>query len=138
MYLYSTCNFLGFRPVITAFRDKLDNERESDAGENLAPLIDQLVTEKESEVTSGILGESFSALLAVASLMVDNVPINIDEYQHTLPSSILKNIKKSLLPFLRAVALNGYQMNLKRKCFIVGNTGIKSFKYLIKIRIFLN
>ena len=76
--------------MITAFRDKLDNERESDATENLATLIEELATEKESEVTSGILGGSFSALLAVASVMVDNVEININDFQHSLPSSILK------------------------------------------------
>ena len=112
--------------MINAFKNTLNNQRGSDAAEKLAPLIQELGNQKESEITSGVLGESFSALLAVASLMVDNddTNINIDDYQHTLPSSILKNTKKSLLPFLRAVALNGYQTTLKRKCFIVGNTGI--------------
>ena len=55
----------------------------------------------------------------------DNLLDNLDE-KLELPTNIISNLSDDLLPYLKAIQVNGYESNKRRKVFVMGNTGKKS------------
>ena len=65
-----------------------------------------------------------SAFIAVAIITVEyeNSIIDLIKDQLDLPDLVKQNLKTNLLPYLRAIQLDGYEKYKKRKLMIVGNT----------------
>ena len=40
-----------------------------------------------------------------------------------LPPNILSNLEEDLLPYLKAIQVNGYESKKHRRVFVIGNTG---------------
>ena len=97
-------------------------------GQNVVPglkdLFHKLLVQKNTEIESLKFGPSLSAVLAITSLTSESIKIS-DFPQNSLPFSVIVNPKSDLGPFLKAAAKDGYQTTLQRKCFIIGNSGIK-------------
>ena len=74
---------------------------------------------------------NLSALIATASIIV-KYDDDIEKQQRTfeisridlnLPGPVKANLRRNLQAFLSAAQLDGFQENVKRKAFVVGNTG---------------
>ena len=137
--IYNRGRLLLFR-LIKLFSSEADSERilkvkqeftkklQEKGGRNivlgLKDKFDDLWDRKDTEIKSLKLGPSLSAVLAVTSLTSKSIKIS-DFPRNSLPDSVVDDLKKYLVPFLKAAATDGYQTILQRKCFIIGNSGTK-------------
>ena len=74
-----------------------------------------------------------SVVLAVALVTTNDDKAKLDVLNDHLdiPDFVKQNLDKNLLPYLRAIQLDGYENYRKRKMMIVGNTG----KYFLILKI---
>ena len=77
-------------------------------------------------------GRTTSALIATASLLVNDLEFDIKSVNLDIPVVVQENLEQMLLPYLNAVKLDGYQTRQTRKVFVIGNTR-KSVHFLILI-----
>ena len=103
------------------FKAMLHKQVDDSSASELIVQIDRLCNNKKEEIDSCNFGRLMSALIATASFCLD--PKLVRSFQLDLLQTTKNDLKNELLPFLKAIQLDGYQDHRKRKAFVVGNTG---------------
>ena len=106
-----------------AFKETISKQNLCPQSNDLVKGMYQLVKDRTDEMNKLAFERSLSALIGIASLMVQSTNINISSFQLDIPSFVKADLHNLLPPYLNAVQIDGYQKRRTRKAFCVGNTG---------------
>ena len=92
-------------------------------GEDVNDLIKRVDDFENSKISVDKLGRMNSVLIATAHLIETSSKFDLSSVNLDLPQVVKANLNTMLPTYLKAIKLDGYSKEKKRKAFIIGNTG---------------